>query len=30
VTLGIPPSILWAEQPRDLATLIDVIRGRRG
>jgi len=34
---GIPPSVLWAEAPEDLATLIDVLaeqaagarRGRR-
>ena len=22
---GIPPSVLWAEQPEDLATLVDVL-----
>jgi hypothetical protein len=25
VRLGIPPSVLWDEEPRDLATLVDVL-----
>jgi hypothetical protein len=25
VRLGVPPSILWEEEPRDLATLVDVL-----
>jgi hypothetical protein len=25
VRLGIPPSVLWEEDPKDLATLIDVL-----
>jgi hypothetical protein len=25
VRLGVPPSILWNEEPRDLATLVDVL-----
>ena len=25
VRLGIPPSVLWQEEPRDLATIIDVL-----
>jgi hypothetical protein len=26
VRLGIPPSVLWEEDPRDLATLVAVLR----
>jgi hypothetical protein len=25
VRLGVAPSVLWAEDPRDLATLVDVL-----
>jgi hypothetical protein len=25
VRLGVPPSTLWNEEPRDLATLVDVL-----
>jgi hypothetical protein len=28
--LGVAPSILWDEDPRDLATVVDVLRDRRG
>jgi hypothetical protein len=30
VRLGIAPSVLWLEDPRDLATLIDVIDQTNG
>jgi hypothetical protein len=26
--MGLPPSALWDQEPRDLATLVDVIRAR--
>jgi hypothetical protein len=28
VALGVAPSVLWDEDPRDLATLIDVLSER--
>jgi hypothetical protein len=30
VVTGIAPSVLWDQEPRDLATLVDVIAERSG
>jgi hypothetical protein len=30
VRLGLAPSVLWAEDPRDLATLLDVLEELHG
>jgi hypothetical protein len=30
VATGIAPSVLWEEEPRDLATLVAVLSERRG
>jgi hypothetical protein len=30
VVLGVAPSVLWEEDPRDLATVVDVLREQHG